>query len=105
MAEFVELYGEAGMVGVAAALLVFLVISLSRKADRQQQALERVQLDLDRQTTAVRNAEGMVIKLIDRWDDSDATRDRRHEDLVATVTDLRGDIGYLRGRMNGRDCK
>ena len=62
MAEFVELYGEAGMVGVAAALLVFLVISLSRKADRQQQALERVQLDLDRQTTAVRNAEGMVIK-------------------------------------------
>ena len=93
------------MVGVAAALLVFLVISLSRKADRQQQALERVQLDLDRQTTAVRNAEGMVIKLIDRWDDSDATRDRRHEDLVATVTDLRGDIGYLRGRMNGRDCK
>ena len=93
------------MVGVAAALLVFLVISLSRKAARQQQALERVQLDLDRQTTAVRNAEGMVIKLIDRWDDSDATRDRRHEDLVATVTDLRGDIGYLRGRMNGRDCK
>ena len=105
MAEFVELYGEAGMVGVAAALLVFLVISLSRKADRQQQALERVQLDLDRQTTAVRNAEGMVIKLIDRWDDSDATRDRRHEDLVATVTDLRGDIGYLRGRMNGHDSK
>ena len=93
------------MVGVAAALLVFLVISLSRKADRQQQALERVQLDLDRQTTAVRNAEGMVIKLIDRWDDSDATRDRRHEDLVATVTDLRGDIGYLRGRMNGHDSK
>ena len=93
------------MVGVAAALLVFLVISLSRKADRQQQALERVQLDLDRQTTAVRNAEGMVIKLIDRWDDSDATRDRRHEDLGATVTDLRGDIGYLRGRMNGHDSK
>lgn len=93
------------MVGVAAALLVFLVISLSRKADRQQQALERVQLDLDRQTTAVRNAEGMVIKLIDRWDESDATRDRRHEDLVATVTDLRGDIGYLRGRVNGHDCK
>ena len=93
------------MVGVAAALLVFLVISLSRKADRQQQALERVQLDLDRQTTAVRNAEGMVIKLIDRWDDSDATRARRHEDLVATVTDLRGDIGYLRGRMNGHDSK
>jgi len=105
MSEFVEIYGEAGMVGVAAALLVFLVISLSRKADRQQQALERVQLDLDRQTTAVRNAEGMVIKLIDRWDESDATRDRRHEDLVATVTDLRGDIGYLRGRVNGHDSK
>ena len=93
------------MVGVAAALLVFLVISLSRKADRQQQALERVQLDLDRQTTAVRNAEGMVIKLIDRWDDSDATRARRHEDLVAKGTDFRGDIGYLRGRMNGHDSK
>ena len=32
-------YGEAGAAGVVACLLVFLVVSLSRKADRQQQAL------------------------------------------------------------------
>ena len=105
VSEFVEIYGEAGMVGVAACLLVFLVISLSRKADRQQQALERVQLDLVRQTTAVQNAEQIVIKLIDRWDASDETRARRHEELVATIAALGNSVTYLRGRINGHDSQ
>ena len=102
MQEFLGLYGEVGMVGVAAALLCYLTVSLSKKADRQEAALEHVQLDLERQTMASRNVESIVIKLIDRWDDSDASRDRRHEDLVATITDLRGDLNYVRGRINGK---
>ena len=102
MQEFVGMYGEFGMVGVAAALLCYLTVSLSKKADRQQKALDQVQLDLDRQTNAVRNAESIVIKLIDRWDESDSTRDRRHEDVVATITELKADLNYVRGRINGK---
>ena len=102
MSEFFALYAESGMVGVAAALLVFLVISLSRKADAQQRALERVQIDLDRQTTAVRNVEQIVIKLIDRWAEERDRGDRRHDDLSAVITDLRGDLNYVRGRINGK---
>lgn len=102
MEQFLELYGEVGMIGVAAALLCYLTVSLSKKADRQQAALEQVQLDLERQTTAARNVEQIVIKLIDRWDESDAVRDRRHDATLESVAELKADLNYVRGRLNGR---
>jgi cell division protein FtsL len=46
--------------------------------------------------------EDICIKLIDRWNRSDETRDRRHEDMMKEVDDLSDSVAYLKGRINGR---
>jgi hypothetical protein len=43
-----------------------------------------------------------VIGLINRWNRSDETRDRRHEDLVKEMNDQSDDLAYLKGRINGK---
>ena len=57
------------------------------------------------QTTRIKNTEGIVIKLIERWNKSDETRDRRHEDTMKEINDLTADIKEMKGqmsRMNGK---
>ena len=46
--------------------------------------------------------EEICIKLIDRWNRSDETRDRRHEDMMKEIDDLSDSVAYLKGRINGR---
>ena len=102
MDQFVNLYLETGMIGVVGVMFVYFIISLSRKADRQQTTLEQMNIDSSRQTDAIKNAESIIVKLIDRWNSSDEIRDRRHEDVTREIHDLKSDINYLKGRTNGR---
>ena len=46
--------------------------------------------------------EDISIKLIDRWNRSDESRDRRHEDLMKEVADLSDKISYLSGKINAK---
>lgn len=102
MEKFINLYLETGMIGVVGIMFVYFIISLSRKADRQQTTLEQMNIDSSRQTDAIKNAESIIVKLIDRWNSSDEIRDRRHEDVTREIHDLKSDINYLKGRTNGR---
>ena len=102
MEKFINLYLETGMIGVVGIMFVYFIISLSRKADRQQTPLEQMNIDSSRQTDAIKNAESIIVKLIDRWNSSDEIRDRRHEDVTREIHDLKSDINYLKGRTNGR---
>lgn len=40
--DFLQLYGEAGMIGVVGAMFVYLVVSLSNKSAQQQETLENL---------------------------------------------------------------
>ena len=102
MNNFINLYLEAGMIGLVGVMFVYFVVSLSRKADRQQHTLEQMNIDSSRQTDAIKNSESIIIKLIDRWDSSDEIRDRRHEDLVREIHDINSDVNYLKGKFNSR---
>ena len=44
--------------------------------------------------------EDISIKLIDRWNRSDESRDRRHEDLTKELGELSDKISYLSGKIN-----
>ncbi len=46
--------------------------------------------------------EDICIKLIDRWNRSDETRDRRHEDLVSELNDQSDDLNFLKGQSHGK---
>ena len=46
--------------------------------------------------------EDISIKLIDRWNRSDESRDRRHEDLSKEIAELSDKISYLSGKINAK---
>ena len=102
MVDFLAIYGEAGMIGVVGAMFVFLVYSLNRRASAQAESLEDLTVENKGQSETLENIEGMVIKLIDRWNKSDEISSRYREDVIREVGELSEKISYLSGRMNSK---
>ena len=46
--------------------------------------------------------EGMIIKLIERWNKSDDTALRHREDVVRELSEASEKIAYLSGRINSK---
>ena len=99
------LYGEAGMIGVVGAMFVYLVVQMSNKAARQQETLENLKIENKGQSETLENMEGMIIKLISRWNSSDDKLDRKFDALNKEINDLDNQVSELKGsisRINGR---
>ena len=99
--DFLAIYGEAGMIGVVGAMFVYLVISLSNKSAKQQEQLENLKVENKGQSETLENMEGMIIKLIERWNKSDDVSLRHREDILREISDLAEKVSYLSGRING----
>ncbi len=80
----IESYAEYGAIGVIVLLFIGMIQFLRSTLMGKLQEIE-----------------GICIKLIDRWNRSDETRDRRHEDLLKELNDVTDDINYLKGKING----
>jgi hypothetical protein len=105
MEEFLTLYSEAGMIGVVGAMFMFLVYSMSKRANQQAEALEALKIENEEQSTRIANIESITLKFLDRWNRSDETRDRRHEDMLKEVNSLSDVIMEVKGsvsRINGK---
>ena len=103
--DFMAVYGEAGMIGVVGAMFVYLVVSMSNKSAKQQDELESLKLENRGQSETLENMEGMIIKLINRWNQSDDKLDRKFDALTKEVNDLDNQISEVKGslsRINGR---
>ena len=100
--DFMAIYGEAGMIGVVGAMFVYLVISMSKKSDAQQQTLEDLKIENRGQSETLENIQGMVIKLIERWNKSDEISLRHREDVIREIGDLSEKVSYVSGRINGK---
>jgi|TARA_R110001583_G_scaffold562_1_gene5069 predicted nuclease with TOPRIM domain len=102
--DFMAVYAEAGMIGIVGVMFVYLVISLSKKSDAQQETLKNLEVENKGQSETLENTEGMIIKLIERWNESDAVRDRRYEQTMESIADLEKQLSRMDGimsRMNG----
>jgi hypothetical protein len=105
MEQFLALYAEAGMIGVVGAMFVFMVYQNAKRAESQAEDLEALKIENEGQSKNIENIEMIVIKFLDRWNRSDETRDRRHEDLVKELNDLSDVMMEVKGqvsRINGR---
>ena len=80
-----EAYAEYGAIGVMVILFGAQIMFLQRRLMSKLDEIEEIS-----------------IKLIDRWNLSDETRDRRHEDLTQEMNEITDDLNFLKGRMNGR---
>tara|TARA_R110000824_G_scaffold122470_1_gene279679 strand:- start:101 stop:415 length:315 start_codon:yes stop_codon:yes gene_type:complete len=100
--DFMAIYGEAGMIGVVGVMFVYLVVSMSKKSDAQQQTLEDLKIENRGQSETLENIQGMVIKLIERWNKSDEISLRHREDVIREIGDLSEKVSYISGRINGK---
>ena len=99
--DFMAIYGEAGMIGVVGVMFVYLVVSMSKKSDSQQKTLEDLKVENRGQSETLANMEGMIIKLIERWNKSDEISLRHREDVIREIGDLSEKVSYVSGRING----
>jgi len=103
--DFLAIYGEAGMIGVVGAMFVYLVVSLSNKSAKQQETLENLKVENKGQSETLENMEGMIIKLIGRWNASDDKLDRKFDALTKEINDLDNQVSRIDGslsRINGK---
>jgi len=99
------IYGEAGMIGVVGAMFVYLVVSLSNKSAQQQETLENLKIENKGQSETLENMEGMIIKLITRWNQSDDKLDRKFDGMTKEINDMDNQLSEIKGsvsRINGR---
>ena len=105
MEEFIALYAEYGAMGVVVALFIYGYIKQGKRADDQADALEALKVENKGQSNDIANIESILLKLLDRWNNSDSIRDRRHEEIVRELNDLSDVMMEVKGsvsRINGK---
>ena len=98
-------YAEYGAMGVVIALFIYGYVKQGKRADEQADALDELAIENKGQSTKIANIEAIILKFLDRWNQSDAIRDRRHEDLIKEVNDLSDVVMEVKGsvsRINGK---
>ena len=100
-----EIYAEGGMIAVAGALLVYMVFSMNKRGSAQEESLQNLKTENRGQSETLENMEGMVIKLINRWNKSDDKLDRKFDSLTKEINDLDNQVSEIKGslsRVNGK---
>ena len=103
--EFMEVYAEGGMIGVAGLLLVYMVFSMNKRGSEQAESLQDLKTENRGQSETLENMEGMIIKLIGRWNQSDDKLDRKFDAMTKEINDLDNQVSRIEGslsRINGK---
>ena len=98
----IETYAEYGAIGVIVSLFVMLIMNLIRSQKSQTEDLDQIRQAIAKSETKMGNVEGIILKMLDRWNKSDDISSRHREDIVKELNDVTDDLSYIKGRMNGR---
>ena len=103
--DFLAVYSEAGMIGGVGALLVYMVFSMNKRGQQQEEAIKDFKIENRGQSETLENMEGMIIKLINRWNQSDEKLDRKFDNMTKEINDLDNQVSEIKGvisRLNGK---
>ena len=98
----IEAYAEYGAIGVIVILFVMMITNLIKSQKAQNEDLDQIRQAIAKSETKMGNVEGIVLKLVDRWNRSDEISQRHREDIVRELNDVTDDLAYLKGRINGK---
>ena len=103
--DFLAVYSEAGMIGAVGAMFMFMVYSMNKRGNEQAEALQNLKIENKGQSETLENMEGMIIKLINRWNQSDDKLDRKFDSITKEINDLDNQVSEIKGslsRVNGK---
>ena len=98
----IETYAEYGAIGVIVSLFVMLIMNLIRSQKEQSKDLDDIRKSIAKSETKMGNVEGIVLKMLDRWNRSDETGQRHREDIVKELNDVTDDLNFLKGKINSK---
>ena len=96
-----EVYMEYGAIGIIVSLFVMMIMNLIKSQKLQNEDLDDIRVHISKMESTIENVEGIVIKLIERWNKSDDISQRHREDIVKSMNDVTDDLSFLKGRING----
>ena len=79
-----------------------MIINLIKSQKLQNEDLDKIRQSIVKAETKMVNVEGIVLKMLDRWNRSDEISQRHREDIVKELNDVTDDLAYLKGRINGK---
>ena len=97
----IDTYAEYGAIGVIVSLFILLIMNLIRSQKAQIEDLDQIRQAIAKSETKMGNVEGIILKMLDRWNRSDEISQRHREDIVRELNDVTDDLAYLKGRING----
>jgi len=97
-----SLYAEYGAVGIIVILFVMMITNLIKSQKLQNEDLDDIRQSIAKAETKMVNVEGIILKMLDRWNRSDEISQRHREDIVKELNDVTDDLAYLKGRINGK---
>ena len=97
-----EVYAEYGAIGVIVSLFIMMIMNLIKSQRLQNEDLDDIRIHISKIESKVVNVEGIVIKLIERWNKSDDVSLRHREDMVKEINEITDGLSFLKGRLNGR---
>ena len=97
-----EVYAEYGAIGVIVFLFIMMIVNLMKSQKAQNEDLDDIRVHIGKIVGKCYYIEGIVIKLIERWNKSDEIGERHREDIVKELNDGTDDLAYLKGRVNGK---
>ena len=127
--EWMEFYQEYGTVGVMIAIAVWMIVRQGKTNDRNSASIENLTVENRGQSETLENMEGMIIKIIDRLNNSDKAfnglekeinrklneqdnssdrrfentmenADRRHEKLSHELRTQSNELFYIKGKLD-----
>ena len=97
-----RVYAEYGAIGVVCSLFAYMIMNLIKSQKDQTDDLDRVRQAIAKMESTIENVEGIVIKLIDRFNKSDEYTANHRIDIVKELNDVTDGLSYLKGRINGK---
>tara|TARA_A100001201_G_C4093107_1_gene202823 strand:- start:1028 stop:1333 length:306 start_codon:yes stop_codon:yes gene_type:complete len=99
-----ETYAEYGAIGVIVSLFIMMIVNLMKSQKAQNEDLDEIRVHIGKIESTIENVEGIVLKMLDRWNKSDDISQRHREDIVRELNDVTDDLAYLKGRINGKNA-
>ena len=97
MNELMEMYMQIGAVGVISVLFAVMIMNLIKSQREQTEDLEQIKKDLTKLSTEMSNTQSITIKLVDRLNVSDSTREiiKEINDISDVVMEIKGNIARI----------
>jgi len=103
--SFIDIYLQAGAAGLVCILFAFMIMNLIRSQREQTEDLDQIKNDITKLATEMSNSQSIVIKLVDRMNVSDHSREKFNIDIIKEINDLSDVMMEVKGsvsRINGK---